>query len=100
MRCSTRRSAVSSCRSFEAENPTTLYAVLCMFTAVRSNRLIRLGAQQTLKRSPWNLRPLLRIDRQLNPVWIGLYIQGQALRARSDPRTAWRPTSGERELSY
>ena len=54
---------------------------------LRSSRLIRLGAQQTLKRSPWNLRPLFRIDRQLNPVSIGLYIQGQALRARSNPRT-------------
>ena len=54
---------------------------------LRSNRLIRLGSQQTLKRSPWNLRPLLRIDRQLNPVSIGLYLQGQALRARSNPRT-------------
>ncbi len=68
------------------------YDALCspLFSlpVLRSNRLVRFGAQQTLKRSPWNLRPLLRIDRQLNPVSIGLYLQGQAHRARSNPRSA------------
>ncbi len=52
---------------------------------LRSNRALRYGAQQAVKRARWNLRPLLRISRQLNPVSIGLYLQGQALRVQSDP---------------
>jgi hypothetical protein len=52
---------------------------------LRSNRLVRFGAQQLVKRSGWNLRPVLRVPKQLNPVSIGLYLQGQAHRAQSDP---------------
>ncbi len=51
----------------------------------RSNRLLRFGAQQTVKRSRANLRPLLRVQRQLNPVSLGLYVHGQSQRALSDP---------------
>lgn len=65
------------------------YDALCSplfrLPGLRSNRALRFGAQQALKRARWNLRPLLRIPTQLNPVSIGLYLQGQALRAQSDP---------------
>lgn len=71
------------------------YDALCApafrLPVLRSSRLLRFGSQQLLKRSPWNLRPLLRIEKQLNPVSIGLYIQGQSYRARRHPLSAeWR----------
>ncbi|MBV8988845.1 MAG: hypothetical protein JO372_09835 [Solirubrobacterales bacterium] len=55
---------------------------------LRSNRIMRFGAQQLLKRSRWNLRPALGIEKQVNPVSIGLYIQGQAQRVAREPLTA------------
>jgi hypothetical protein len=65
------------------------YDALCSplfgLPVLRSNRILRYGAQQVVKRSRWNLRPTLRVPKQLNPVSIGLYIQGQTLRAVSDP---------------
>ncbi len=65
------------------------YDALCSplfrLPVLRSNRPLRFGAQQALKRSPWNLRPVLRIAKQINPVSIGLYVQGQAQRAASHP---------------
>jgi hypothetical protein len=65
------------------------YDALCSplfaLPVLRSNRLVRFGAQQVVKRSRRNLRPLLRVPKQLNPVSIGLYLQGQAHRAQSDP---------------
>lgn len=71
------------------------YDALCapLFTlpVLRSNRLLRYGLQQTVKRSRVNLRPLLRVPRQLNPVSVGLYLQGQAQRAAGDPPSReWR----------
>ena len=44
----------------------------------RSSRLLRFSAQQAVLRSPVNLRPLLRVPEQLNPVTIGLYLHGIA----------------------
>jgi hypothetical protein len=71
------------------------YDALCSplfaLPVLRSQRRLRFGGQQALKRSRWNLRPLLRIPKQLNPVSIGLYLQGQALRAAGDD-----PSAGER----
>jgi hypothetical protein len=65
------------------------YDALCSplfrLPVLRSNRILRFGAQQVLKRARWNLRPVLRIPKQLNPVSIGLYVQGQAHRAAADP---------------
>jgi hypothetical protein len=65
------------------------YDALCsplfQLPVLRSNRTLRFGAQQVVKRSPWNLRPLLRITKQVNPVSVGLYVQGQAQRAASHP---------------
>ena len=43
---------------------------------LKSNKLIRFGAQQLVKRSPLNLRPLLGIPKGYNPVTLGLCIQG------------------------
>jgi hypothetical protein len=61
------------------------YDALCSplfrLPVLRSNHFIRFGAQQAVKRSRWNLRPTLRIEKQLNPVSIGLYLQGQSQRA-------------------
>jgi len=58
---------------------------------LRSNHALRFAAQQAVKRSRWNVRPMLRIPRQLNPVTIGLYLQGQAQRAITRPATReWR----------
>jgi hypothetical protein len=67
-----------------------LSSPLFSLPGLRSQRLLRFGAQQLVKRSPWNLRGLLRIRKQLNPVSVGLYLQGQAQRA------AGRPASRER----
>ncbi|MBK7630205.1 MAG: delta-aminolevulinic acid dehydratase [Ignavibacteriales bacterium] len=41
-----------------------------------SNKFIRFGAQQFVKRSPFNLRQLLRIPKGYNPVTLGLMLQG------------------------
>lgn len=45
---------------------------------LKSNKLIRLYAQQAVKRSPFNLRPLLLIKKGYNPVTLGLCVQGYA----------------------
>ncbi len=42
----------------------------------KSNKVIRFGAQQLVKRSPINLRPLLLVPKKINPVTLGLCIQG------------------------
>ncbi len=42
----------------------------------QSNKLLRFGIQQLVKRSPFNIRPLLNIKKGLNPVTLGLCIQG------------------------
>lgn len=68
----------------------TLSSPLFSLPGLRSQRLLRLGAQQLVKRSPWNLRGPLRIRKQLNPVSVGLYLQGQVHRADGQPSTAAR----------
>ena len=45
---------------------------------LRSNWLLRFGAQQVVLRSPLNLRPLLRTPRRRNAVTSGLYVEGIA----------------------
>jgi rhamnogalacturonyl hydrolase YesR len=42
----------------------------------KKNRLIRFGLQQLVKRSPLNLRNVLRIPKGINPVTLGLFIHG------------------------
>jgi hypothetical protein len=55
---------------------------------LRSNRPLRFASQQLVKRVPWNVRPALRIPKQLNPVSIALYLQGLAHLAAADPSSA------------
>ena len=43
-----------------------------------NNKIIRFSAQQFVKRFPLNLRPLLFVPKGLNPVSLGLIIQGYA----------------------
>jgi len=43
---------------------------------LKNAKLIRFGIQQLVKRSPVNLRPLLMVPKGLNPVTLGLFIQG------------------------
>jgi hypothetical protein len=60
-----------------------LKSPLFRLPVLRSNKLIRFGAQQLVKRCPLNLRPLLRIPKGYNPVTLGLCIQGYSYLARS-----------------
>lgn len=55
-----------------------LLSPLFKLPVLRSRRLPRLAAQQIVLRCPINLRPLLRVPEQRNPVTIGLYVQGIA----------------------
>jgi hypothetical protein len=68
------------------------YDALCSpvfrLPVLRANHLLRFAAQQVVKRSRWNVRRVLRIEKQLNPVSVGLYVQGQAQRAAASPETA------------
>jgi hypothetical protein len=51
---------------------------------LRSSHYVRFGAQQVVKRLPVNVRPLLRVPKQLNPVSVALYLQGLAHRAQAE----------------
>lgn len=55
---------------------------------LRSSRLARFGVQQVVKRSPLNVRPLLRVPKGRNPVTFGLMLQGYAYLAVADPERA------------
>jgi hypothetical protein len=55
-----------------------LTSPLMKLGVVRRSRLARFGAQQLLRRLPINLRPLLRIEKGLNPVTLGLVLEGYA----------------------
>ncbi len=55
-----------------------------------SNRYLRFGTQQVVKRLPFNVRPLLRINPGTNPVTLGLSIQAYASLMRVWPeRRDW-----------
>jgi hypothetical protein len=54
----------------------------------RSSRVIRLAGEQALKRSPVNLRPLLRIPKGYNPVTLALVLEASAYRALAEPARA------------
>jgi len=45
---------------------------------LKNNKLLRFGSQQLLKRFPLDLRPLFLIPQGMNPVTLGLCIQGYA----------------------
>lgn len=53
-----------------------LSAPLFQLPFFKSNKIIRFGIQQLVKRSPFNLRPLLKIPKGINPVTLGLCLQG------------------------
>jgi hypothetical protein len=65
---------------------------------LRSSKLIRLAAIQAVKRSPINVRPLLGIPKQLNPVTLALALEGSAYRALAAPEDAERHAARGREL--
>jgi hypothetical protein len=52
---------------------------------LRSRKFPRLAVQQTLRRLPINLRPLLGVPRGLNPVTLGLALEGYSHLAEADP---------------
>lgn len=53
-----------------------LTSPLFRLPGLRSSWLVRFGAQQVILRAPFNLRPLLRIEPQVNAVTVALYLQG------------------------
>jgi len=55
---------------------------------LRSSKILRLAAQQTLRRLPVNLRPLFGIRRGLNPVTLGLAVAAYAYLAIADLENA------------
>lgn len=59
---------------------------------LKSNKLIRFGTQQLVKRLPFNIRPLLLVPKGYNPVTLGLCIQGYAylFQAEQENQEAYR----------
>lgn len=55
---------------------------------LRRSKWLRVAAEQTLKRSPVNLRPLLRVPKGYNPVTLAFVLEASAYRALSDPDRA------------
>src|SRR5690625_3888713 len=55
-----------------------LLSPLFKLPILKSNKLLRFGTQQFVKRFPVNVRPLLLVPKGLNPVSLGLFIQGYA----------------------
>ena len=52
---------------------------------LRSSKWFRIAGEQALKRSPLNLRPLLRIPKGYNPVTLALVLEASAHRALAEP---------------
>lgn len=52
---------------------------------LRSSKWFRIAGEQALKRSPLNLRPLLRIPKGYNPVTLALVLEASTYRARAEP---------------
>src|SRR6476619_7566287 len=55
-----------------------LMSPLFRLPVFRSSRVIRIAGEQALKRSPINLRPLLRIPKGYNPVTLALVLEASA----------------------
>ena len=55
---------------------------------LRSSKWLRIAAEQALKRSPVNFRPLLRIAKGYNPVTLAFVLEASAYRAQVDPERA------------
>jgi hypothetical protein len=58
---------------------------------LRSSHLVRFVAQQAVKRLPFNVRPLLGISKGLNPVSVGLALQGYVNLATALPPSEAEP---------
>lgn len=56
--------------------------------ALRSSKWLRIAAEQALKRSPYNIRPLLGIPKGYNPVTLAFVLEASAYRARVDVERA------------
>jgi hypothetical protein len=52
---------------------------------LKSNKLVRFGMQQLVKRLPFNIRPFLLIPKGYNPVTLGLSIQAYAYLFQMEP---------------
>lgn len=52
---------------------------------LKSNKLIRFGTQQLVKRLPFSIRPLLLVPKGYNPVTLGLSIQAYAYLYEAEP---------------
>ena len=65
-----------------------LMSPLFRLPVFRSSRVIRIAGEQALKRSPINLRPLLRIPKGYNPVTLALVLEASAYRALAEPARA------------
>ena len=52
---------------------------------LRSSRLLRFGYQQIHRRLPFNVRPLLGIKKEINPVTLGLCVQGYSYLSLYNP---------------
>lgn len=65
------------------------YDALCSplfkLPVLKSNKLIRFGTQQLVKRLPFSIRPLLLIPKGYNPVTLGLCIQAYAYLYQAEP---------------
>ena len=62
-----------------------LTSPLFRLPVLRSSKWFRIAGEQALKRSPLNLRPLLRIPKGYNPVTLALVLEASAHRARAEP---------------
>jgi hypothetical protein len=65
-----------------------LTSPLFAIPGLRSARWLRFGAMQLVKRSPVNVRPLLRIPKGYNPVTLAFVLEGSAYRAMAEPDEA------------
>ena len=62
-----------------------LTSPLFRLPVLSSSRWIRIAAVQAVKRSPLNVRPLLRIPKGYNPVTLALVLEASVYRARAEP---------------
>lgn len=73
-------------RQYKGYDPyDALRSPLFKLPFLSSNKMIRFGVQQLVKRSPLNLRPLLLVPKGLNPVTLGLFIQGYSYLSVAHP---------------
>lgn len=63
-----------------------LMSPLFKLPVLKSNKLVRFGTQQLVKRLPFNVRPLLLVPKGYNPVTLGLCIQGYAYLSEAEPK--------------